>query len=361
MAVVIGVAIVARQRSHPRTKPNPISIAYPASRPVITTSSQQPAPSPPAAWIDLLRFDHPDLATTQLLKVPLDLESSAHWIISEPVYLSGPPNTHLWITRLDARPTNVVLKEAVDVDAEVEAHLLPEQVVFVHWMPVEGGIWPPYLVCRGPSGRFELAWSNGRASLPAKRDYLWDHAFSWDKRIVVPTRTGISIFSIEPQLTESYQELSPATATRPVGPATNPTQPADKSAPMASADRVIPEALVEAEDKSLLAWIAAGRGRPGSRGACRFAEGKWSRLGPEEGWPANIVHLVPLLDGSVLQIGLSDSGETTLGLTSVGKPIVDEHQISQLVDSLSDTDQTKRDSATYRTTDAIWPWHLANS
>src|SRR5205085_1041729 len=56
------------------------------------------------------------------------------------------------------------------------------------------------------------------------------------------------------------------------------------------------------DSRGLLAWIPPSQTAPGSRGAYRFVDNKWQPLGPDQNWPTSIIHLVPLLDGSVLQI-----------------------------------------------------------
>ena len=97
----------------------------------------------------------------------------------------------------------------------------------------------------------------------------------------MPSDAGVSIFRFEPKLTEDYRAL--------IDPAAG-----------ADASRASRKPLLDWQ--GLLAWVPAEDGSRGSRGAARYVDDKWVDLGPAQGWPEQILHLVPLLDGSVLQM-----------------------------------------------------------
>ena len=67
-------------------------------------------------------------------------------------------------------------------------------------------------------------------------------------------------------------------------------------------DLAVPGGTRILDARGLLAWSPWDGKRPGGSDAARLVDGQWTQLGPSDQWPARIVHLVPLLDGSVLQI-----------------------------------------------------------
>lgn len=334
-AILAGIAIAAvvlgyrlyRRPGVPQTASAPVTL--PATRPAPATGpSTRPGKTelrPPASYLDVVRADYPQLPTTQPLAFPLELSQSARLRLKDPVYLSKPPRSDLWITRADAAPIHQVFKDLVDAKTpDPQSHVVNERVAFVHWMPADKGPWQPYLVCRAGDG-YEVVWPDGRQPLPSRRQYLWDRAFSWNEKVVVPTRTGISIFQFQPKITESYHAL----------PGTGPdTQGAGFSEPQALLDW-----------QGLLAWAPWEAGKAGSRGAARYRDGVWTDLGPQNEWPEKIVHLVPLLDGSVMQFVLREDGNTGVQMGSLDRAPVDEKTIGELVAQLSDVDQEARQKA----------------
>lgn len=324
---MLGVIGCRRQPSAP----------VPASQPAIAAvQTALPPPPPPAPIIDtymrLLKADYRDFPATQPLKEVLDLPQAAHLDLKEPIYLAGPPNPELWITRSDAPPIDRVLHEAIDPKMEIDCHILRERVAFVHWMPQDAGPWLPYVVCRRDDGGFRVFWPGGHADLQ-RSDYCWSCASSWNERVIAPTSDGISILSFSPTVAESHQTLQPA---------------ADRAAP-------IPQALLDTE--GVLAWSPWDAKHPGSGHAARFVADKWIDLS-QAGWSGHIVHLVPLLDGSVLQLLATADGGVRLAVASLTHVQVDKNQISQLVDTLSDPDPDKRTDAYAQLTrygPGIWP------
>ncbi len=137
----------APNRQRPQSRANRIS---PQPRVRSFCRRQRPGSAPIFAttYVEALHADYPRLATTQPLSVPLDLPQAAHLLLHQWVTVSGPPGEDLWITDPRARPIDQVLAEAIDPQAEPQAHVTQERVMFVHWMPVDNGSWPPYLICR---------------------------------------------------------------------------------------------------------------------------------------------------------------------------------------------------------------------
>ena len=327
VAVVVGVVVYT---IHQR-QPSPPTVGRvlpenPATAPADVVSAHATTQHADAAaghstYMDVVRADYPAMPTTQPLAVPIELNQAARLIFKEPIYLS-PAAGDLWLTREDAPPTPQVLKQAADPEADVQVHILREQVVFVHWIATDFGRSLPYLICRNGSAGFDVVSADHRQKIPVQRQYQWEHAFSWGDRIVVPSERGISVLEIRPELKESYRQL--------IGDDGPPGQP-----------QVLPDG------EGLLAWAPWASGARGSNGAVRYLDGKWIELGPEQGWPAKLAYLVPLRDGTVFQFVMQDNGTIALQTASLGSGSVDEAAIAKLVGQLSDADpQVRRNAVT---------------
>ena len=337
LASVLGVVLFTlssrrRQlsRNHPATAPIlPSEQPNVATNPASTTRPAEAAkPKCVSTYMDVVRAEFPAMPTTQPLAFPLELNQAARLVVNDPLFFSK-SSGDLWITRPDAPTTKQVLKEISDpASADTQTHVLRERVAFVDWLANQGGAPLPHLVCKSGGGAFELVSVEGRKPLPNRRDYQWDRAFLWDDQVLVPSRTGISVFEFRPELKESYRELMPGPTSAPA------TSPADEPAPQALPD-----------GEGLLAWVPWEHGRPGSRGAVRFVGGKWTDLGPDQAWPEKIVHLVPLRDGTVFQFVAHDDGTISLETMALQASSVDEAEIARLVDKLSDPDPDERRKA----------------
>jgi hypothetical protein len=338
LAGIVGGAVVAfvllRDRDSRGAKP--VAASQPSTQPATAPATQPTAaaakPAPPKTYMDVVFAHYPQFPTTQPLGMPLDLRDGARLIIEDPIYLD--PIGHLWITRVDADPTPAVLKRA----AKEQVHLTREQVVFVHRWPDERGVWQPQLVCRKPGGGgFELVSLAGRQHIGDDRDYDWTRAFSWNDTFVVPTRGGASVFRPDRRPMELHHELVAADVRD---------------------DENLADTQVLLDWRGLLAWIPWDPGKTGSNGAARFIDEKWIALDESAGWPRKIVHLVPLLDGGVLQIVANDDDTNELRLALLDPPAVDEEAIRALVLQLSDRDPDKRLEAFQQLTrygQGIWP------
>lgn len=316
----------ARGTDRPVTyQPSTAPLTQPATAPD-TQPVTKPKP-PTTTFIDVVRAVYPSYTTTQPLVLPVrDLGEAARIVLSDPVYMGPPYRPDLWITRPDGAPAEQVLRRAMDPRQDpVQVHILREAVRFVHWNPGER-LWTPFLVCERPDGGLEVVSPTRRQPLGAAREYDWARANSWNDKIVVPSSQGVSIFRFDPSVTEEYRELLPAP---PAGSARAP--------------ELAPQALLDYD--GLLAWAPAEGASPGSAGAVRYAQDKWSPLGPEQDWPQRILHLVPLRDGSVLRISAGDDGVTELDLVALFNADIDEEKVTAFVQQLSDADPDIREAA----------------
>ena len=254
-----------------------------------------------SAFLDVVRATYPEFPATQSLGVPLELSQAAHLHLHDPIYLGGLGRMEMWITRKDAPPIENVLKDAIDQSKDLDAHVIRERVAFVHWMPDESGIWPPYLICPNIAGKYEvISAAHGRQILPDHFHYHWENAMSWNDKVVVPTTHGVSIFHFGRLTVEDHHELIAPEST---------TQPAEAYSE--------PRFLLDSQ--GLLAWQPWEAGKVGGLGAAHIMSklppmnrpgheppATWTDLTPGNGWPAKLLHLVPLLDGTVLMLTVDD-------------------------------------------------------
>ncbi|MGE5610430.1 MAG: hypothetical protein ACM359_14355, partial [Bacillota bacterium] len=223
----------------------------------------------------------------------------------------------LWITRADADVTERVLLQA----AEQQVILTRERPAYVHWISTDTGE-QPYLVCLNSKATgYEIVTATDRQPMGQGTHYDWARARWWDEKIVVPTDVGVSVFKLGRRVTEW---ASPPLAT-----------PAETHAPVQVTFSNGP-----------LAWIPPQPGHPGSQGAVRLTNSTWSILTPENGWPAGMIHLIPLLDGSVLQLLAGQDDAVKLNIVSLDPMSPDEEKkIKILVSQLSDADAANRSKA----------------
>ncbi|MCY2952157.1 MAG: hypothetical protein NTU53_09300 [Planctomycetota bacterium] len=282
----------------------------PATKPVVEV------PEPPRSYMELVRRVYRSYPTTQPLEEPVGLEYAGHFAFREAVYLDN--TGRLWITRADAGATETVLGGA----GEQQVILTREQPVYVHWVSGEKGE-AAYLVCRRASGEgYELVSGKQRQVMGGNAKYEWGLARSWEDKIVVPTEAGVTVFTVGNRVGES---ASPS---------------------LVEAGRAHAPVQITFTAGGPLAWIPPQEGDPGSSGAVRCVEDAWRKLADENSWPSGLVHLIPLLDGSVLQL-IADEGEVVKLNVVPLDPMSgeEEKQITELVVQLSDPDGAKRGKA----------------
>ena len=310
----------------PIVTPTTAPATVPATEPIS-------AAPPPATFFEVVKADFPTLPATRPFDAAGELEDAARIVLDEPLYLD--PAGRLWITRPDAPPA----AEAIDAarqaarkgKAAPSVYVVRDRVAYVHYAPDPAGGWRPIPILQAGPGRYEWLAADGPKPLP-DRAFDFSRAFSWGERVVVPTAGGASVLTVGRAVHEDHIELMPPAATRPS------TRRADLPP-----TRFVNNSL----DDSLLAWVPWTDGRAGGSVA-RYVAGKWSPLGKSDGIVPEPVQLVPLLDGSLLQIGrAADGGKPRMDLdvALLTAPVIDEAKVMALVKNLSAPLQTQRDAA----------------
>jgi len=328
LAVLLAGALLIRERLAPR-RAGPKQGGSATTAPVQPTDQRSTAQTQaPRSYLDLLRRAYPSYPTTQPLDESLSLDYAGHFVIHDPVFLDN--TGRLWITRADAEATETVLARA----AEEQVILTRERPVYVHWSTADNNE-TPYLVCVNAKGDgHELVGASQRWPIGEGTKYDWARARYWDERIVVPTDVGVSVFAVgrgvqeapSPPLAKRGERHAPVQITFSVGP---------------------------------LAWIPPQDGHPGSAGALRCVENAWFVLGAESGWPSGLMHLIPLLDGSVLQLVAGEGNLVKLSVVPLD-PMSgqEERRIAELIEQLSDPEAEKRTKAFEELTrygPGLWP------
>ena len=330
----------------PATAPSTRAATAPATRSARAKAAPKPK-GPATRYFDVVQANYPRMPDTQPMAVPLNLSQAARLVFNEPVYLS--PRGDLWITRPDAPPTDAVLARAAKEQSDQLMLTVRETVVFAHWMPRDTGPWTFNLIARrpGPGAGYELVTQDGRHPIGTPgRNYRWERALDWNDKVIVASDTGVSVFQWEPRVTELYVELAPAAKPEGADAAATPAAAPSPPAPAAAVEpmeRSEPQFLLDWQ--GLLAWLPWERGKAGGRGAARFVDGKWTPLGPEQGWPEKLLHVVPLHDGNVLQLVAGEGDAVTVGMAALEQVRIDEAKVAKLVEELSADEQQVRDNA----------------
>ncbi|MGA3067902.1 MAG: hypothetical protein ABSF29_13750, partial [Tepidisphaeraceae bacterium] len=323
MAAVAGLALVFFLGSPP-PEPAPPATPNPTITPIIAPSQPPPPIAAPTikTYLDLLHAEFPNGPAFTPLPAALDLTDAAHLILQRRVYVC--PRGDIWTMRPDADPLPKVLARAPN---ETE-HIADRDVEYILWTVDSRGDQQASAICRTPGG-YELVSASGTQPIPWHRTYRWNSASDWDDngvtRLIVPTDDGVSIITTGDSLTESYCPLRDSGS----GPS--------------------PQVLFDL--RGLLAWIPADTQPNLNTTVARFVDGQWTIL-PQSDWPSSIIHLVPMLDGSVLQIRRGDDPQSVqLNIQPLDSPAIDENQIDALVDQLEDPDPDKRTAAFQKLTE----------
>lgn len=286
----------------------------PASQPAATQVSPVPR-----NLLSVIRADDSRYPTTRELDVPTDFDQAAHIILHEPVYLG--PAGDLWITHPRSMPAMDVIQNLGDENS----HAVRERVLYAHWQ-TSGGRQSVALICGEGHDEIHLIEAGKDVALAVHRAYRWDDAVSLNHYIIVPWDGGVTAIDLNDPAHPIDQTLIDTT----------PPPGVKLSSP-----------VILFDTQGVIAWMPWENGLTGSRGAARFVNGKWIRLDASKGWPEKILHLVPLLDGSILQLIGNDDGSIKLGMSGFEKSATpaNAQQIEQLVTQLSDPDPTNRDAA----------------
>lgn len=311
-AVAVYVSVTLERwiaRPAPATTPSAATTASAATEPVITDK-----PPTPPDYMGVLLQEHPTLPTTRPLEDRLNLAFAGHFVFREPIYVD-----HcgvLWLTRADAPAT-------VGSSPEYGAMIVRHRVLYAHWAQSAAGPVPRWISPNLAGDGFELVWPDGRAAAIGEGlDYDWKRAFSWDARVIVPTSRGASVFELPEVFSAAIVE--------------------HKSPPLID---VTGEPVQLAFSDGPLAWVPPGDHGPGGRGILRWKDGQWHHLFQADQWPDDLLHIVPLLDGSLIRLRGSNNQPVSLDLVVLDTPAIDQQKVRELIIRLSDPDPAERDRA----------------
>lgn len=316
LVAVLGLAVMMWETpTQPPLEPDPPPTTGPATQPVDVEDIPEPPP-PPATLLDVVRLTDPGFPTTQPLDFTVKFAESAKLILDLPLYID--PRGDLWITHPDAASIAQTLAQA----GTHQTHVVADRVAHVRWLAEAWGTSRPHVVIADPDGGFtHIAPGGARSRLP-REDYLWTHAMEWQDAVIVPTPTGVSVLRFTGSNREQHFDFAEAGLL-----------------PEASS---IPQ-LVE-DTRGLLAFIPWDGDQPGSTAVARYLDGEWTRL-PQAVTGERTVHLIPLLDGSLIRLSRID--ENRIGISRASLETIDapRDRILALVDQLSDLEQDNRDAA----------------
>ncbi len=273
----------------------------------------------PADYMDVVRSALPALRAHKALPTPVaDLKDAAHFVLQTPVYLDTAGC--IWIRDEKGADLGQLLRQE---DAySRQAMVTTQRVRFVYWSASQDGTWMPSVVAQEDSKPLLRYSPKGDATLTLARspqDYLWESGFAWGDFAAIPTRSGVSIFDAA----HDWKEIpSPVLC--------------DLAADSSSAP-----VHILLDGRGLLAWVPPSVDHPGGTSVARFVDGGWTTLDPAAGFGEGVIYLVPLQDGSVLQIrkavSKSDGDDAVaLKLVAIDPPRVDEKKIRLLIEQLGD-------------------------
>ena len=314
LAVVLVGGLFVREKLFPRKNRavNPVPTTAPVTRP---TTAPVVVDLPPRSYMDLVRNAYPNYPTTQPLDQALGIAYMGRFIVPHRAFLDR--SQRIWVTHPEA-PS---LEELYEKGEYPQVVLTREQPLYVHWVQQENDVAPHLVVLNSKGNGYAVVGPKGRQPIGEGLDYDWRRAFSWDESIVVPRANRLSVISFGDRVKES---MSPVLAEAGSGHA--PVEVAFANGP--------------------LAWIPPTADHPGSTGAVRCVEDAWFTLKPEDGWPEGMIHLVPLLDGSILQLLKGSDESVRLSIVPLDPMGPDEEKkIALLILQLSDPDSEKREKA----------------
>lgn len=314
------ITLSCRKRPQAEASSKPTTTSQPATR--LAAATKPTPPYIPKLLFDVVKHDHPQYASTQPFTIPLDLRDAAHYTLAGPIYFDR-ARLDLWITRPTAPPTATALRTANDD----QTHVVRDRVLYVHWQPDDSGSWFPHPIIATPTGP-ELIYPSGHHLPLPNRNYDFSRPLSYNNFLALPTPTGVVILRIENNKLTEYNHTLPGLSTRHSAPST--------------------ESNVQLllDSRGLLAFLPSTSQFQGSRGVSRFLDGTWTDLTPDKGFPAKVLHLMPLLDGSLLAIVPTTPGHVDLQLLTLdAAPAVDLPAVTKLVQSLSDDNEQTRQQA----------------
>jgi hypothetical protein len=319
--------------------PAPPPAGPPATRPAPPSAAEpDPASRPLATLDDLIRRDFPDYGKADRRPSPAPFDEAGRFAIDTPVHLDA--NGNLWITDPRGRPVAEIISDPATAD--LQTFVVDQPVRFVWWRAGPGGPTPEVIT----DDEGGLVWHHALGSVPLPDlGYRFDSAFVWDEAIVTPVSDGIALLRPALRVEDVAQFLRRFADVPPERrPDASGTVDVEHLV-MPGADRVRPE--TRADGVGLIAWVPWDEANqlPGGDGVYRFADGTWSKLDADDGWGDRPVHLMPLADGSVLQLALDENDEHVLSVVALNKLDVDPALLHRAVDGLTHHDRALREAS----------------
>jgi len=314
LLVIVGAAVVLWIL---RSEPEPVAkqpATAPTTAPVVLTI---PPPAPPLTYVGLIQEIDPKFPTTRPRDTPLSMSDAAQVVIPADAWVCS--RGDLWIRHADAPAVEALLHES----QKDQIHLTRDAVVFVDWRSDAEGALRATPVVSVEGGDCEVVTHSGRKRLSHRYDFARAQQLG-DRSIVAPFENGVGVISFGESVVEAVHLLPPFDSSKPLG-----------------------LVRLAVDRRGVLAWASpdARLGFAGSRGAIRILANGVEALDAGADWPESIIHLVPLLDGSVLQIVPGTEDTIDIRLQPPVDWNIDEAKINALVAQLSDLHPRKREAA----------------
>ena len=362
-AVALAAASVALlcgcwDKDEPEPTPEPATQPAPATQP-----SSQPATQPVAEqkvfddYLDLVLERRPSFPTTQPLPRVLTVDEAEKLQFPERVYLD--PAGNLWITHEDGRDPAELGALGRELRNK-QTFITDRDVEFAWWKTGPDGDPFAEIIARDADGT--LTWSHltGRAEIDLQgAEPDWSRAIVWNESIVVPTRGGMALLTPEGRPENVGRWLRRHGNLPPEDrPKADGTVGVDAVQIADTPD--VPPTQFAFDGVGLLAWIPWDHGTsdPGGDHIVRFVDGAWATLPADDGWAERPVHLMPMPDGSVLQLSLESNGNHALNVVRLNEFDLDPAAVERLVADLKAYDRPTRDAAYAQLSglgSAAWP------
>ena len=327
----------------PKTSAQEAPTTQPASQPSTEPATQATTKphDPPVLtqYIDILRERDPDFPTTQPLPSGLGLDEAARFEFEEPLFLDAVGC--LWIVHERGQAPEEILAG----DLKRQTYVINQPVVFTWWKPAYDGKPTVEMILKCEDGSFQWLHQTGRAPippLPDGREYDWPRAFLYARSLIVPTTGGAAVLTpVDRPDPGQFLRRHGRAERRPDGAGTIELAHIALIEPRED----LPATQIRLDGRGLIAWVPfMSRRITGSERIGRYLDGKWSELSGE-GWTRRPVLLMPLSDGSILQLSIDDRNESQLTAVALNAIPVEREAVEKLIGNLSSTDPRERESA----------------
>lgn len=356
---VCGAALAAgcddEGNSHSKGAPSTAPSTQPATQPATQpTTSAADEPKVLTQYTDLLLEDDPDFPTTQPLPAALALEEAARLVFDEPLFLDAVGC--LWLTH----PRGQTPEQVVGGELMRQTFVVNEPVVFTWWKTGYRGRPTVEMILQREDGGYDWLHELGRAQVPAPpdgRSHDWSRAFVYYKSIVVPSDGGVAVLT-------PVDRPDPAEYFRRYGRREEDRRPDGtgrveiKHIALAEPRENLPATQIRLDGRGLIAWVPwISKRITGGEKIGRFFDNEWAELSGD-GWTTRPVHLMPLSDGSILQLSIDEKGDSQLSAVPLNTMPVEREAVAQLIADLSSTDPQQREAAFVALTNygpGAWP------